>query len=332
MILISMSLFLAALQTSVYALRSVAVASPRISTKLVLLLHTSPSPSSHGSSSNSEIQQASTSSLETNDINITPSTMPPRSKNNKHKIRTRKRKQQSESSFQKLLLEEEEEEEQRSFLFEALQQQGEAAPASSHYQQSKHLKHLDQHLVLVLNADYQPLSHAPLSLWSWQDAIKALFSGKVTVVDTYHPNVLIRAVNINVPLPSVIAFRDYSPRQLYKDKAKKQHRRPPFTRRNVYLRDGFKCQYCNNMFAVHELSIDHVHPRCKGGRLCWENAVTCCKSCNGRKGFLLPSELNQVGMKLVKDPKCPSHYDLGILALKFSKKRYIHPAWEPYII
>jgi len=206
MILISMSLFLAALQTSVYALRSVAVASPRISTKLVLLLHTSPSPSSHGSSSNSEIQQASTSSLETNDINITPSTMPPRSKNNKHKIRTRKRKQQSESSFQKLLLEEEEEEEQRSFLFEALQQQGEAAPASSHYQQSKHLKHLDQHLVLVLNADYQPLSHAPLSLWSWQDAIKALFSGKVTVVDTYHPNVLIRAVNINVPLPSVIAI------------------------------------------------------------------------------------------------------------------------------
>ena len=97
---------------------------------------------------------------------------------------------------------------------------------------------------------------------------KALFSGKVTVVDTY-PNVLIRAVNINVPLPSVIAFRDYSPRQIYNDKAKKQHRRPPFSRRNVYLRDGFKCQYCNNMFAVHELSIDHVHPRCKGGRLCW---------------------------------------------------------------
>ena len=103
------------------------------------------------------------------------------------------------------------------------------------------------------------------------------------------------------------------------------------------------------MFAVHELSIDHVHPRCKGGRLCWyvpfcvcvylfiylfifihvvhpnnlpasgfltpfyassrENAVTCCKSCNGRKGFLLPSELNQVGMKLVRDPKCPTHYD-----------------------
>ncbi len=152
-------------------------------------------------------------------------------------------------------------------------------------------------------------------------------------MDTYHdPNLLIRAVNVNVPLPSVIAFRDYTPRSYFKGKAKNQVRRPAFTRRNVYLRDEYKCQYCSNMFSTGELSIDHVIPRCMGGILCWENAVTCCRECNGRKGCLLPSELHQVGLKLVRDPKCPTAHDLSLLALKMAKRRDIHPAWEPYLI
>jgi hypothetical protein len=69
---------------------------------------------------------------------------------------------------------------------------------------------LDRHPALLLNADYQPMSSLPLSLWHWQEAVKAVFSGKVTVVDTY-PNVLIRAANLEVPLPSVIALTEYVP-------------------------------------------------------------------------------------------------------------------------
>jgi 5-methylcytosine-specific restriction endonuclease McrA len=117
---------------------------------------------------------------------------------------------------------------------------------------------------LVLNADYQPLSFTPLSLWSWQEAVKAVFRGKVTVVDVYE-NAVIRGVSLEIPLPSVIALNEYV----------SNHKSiPAFTKRNVYLRDEYRCQYCNGeFFSQNDLSIDHVHPRCKGGRLNWENAV-----------------------------------------------------------
>ena len=54
------------------------------------------------------------------------------------------------------------------------------------------------------------MSHLPLSLWSWQEAVKSVFSGKVVVVDVY-PDVYIRAANMKMPLPSVIALTDYAP-------------------------------------------------------------------------------------------------------------------------
>lgn len=91
------------------------------------------------------------------------------------------------------------------------------------------LRNLDRHPALVLNADYQPLSYLPLSLWHWQEAVKAVFNGKVTVVDVY-PDVSIRAASLQVPLPSVIALTDYvSPKYM--------SHTPAFTKRNVFLRD-----------------------------------------------------------------------------------------------
>ena len=38
---------------------------------------------------------------------------------------------------------------------------------------------------LVLNADYQPLSYFPLSLWGWQETIKAVFLDRVNIVAEY---------------------------------------------------------------------------------------------------------------------------------------------------
>ena len=179
---------------------------------------------------------------------------------------------------------------------------------------------LDRHPSLVLNADYQPLRMLPLSIWSWQDTVKAVLSGKAVVVDVY-PGVQVRAVNIEVPVPSVIALREYAPT----GKA-----RPAFTRRNVFLRDGYRCQYCGGLFRTSELSLDHVEPRCLGGRLTWENAATCCRRCNGRKGSLRPSELHRVGMVLRTRPGCPTLFELAAEAAKFVPRR-VHPAWAPFL-
>ena len=166
----------------------------------------------------------------------------------------------------------------------------------------------------------QPLGYMPLSLWSWQDAVKAIFKGSVTVVDVY-PDLTVRASNIKVPLPSVIALNDYVPQKMNK---------PSFTRRNVYLRDQYICQYCNKRFHTVDLSLDHVVPRSKGGPLSWENAVTCCKKCNGLKGSTPLSEISKKGMKLNRKPTCPTQKELAAIAGRMVPKR-VHPTWKPYL-
>eukprot|EP00551_Chaetoceros_affinis_P009534 CAMPEP_0203672448 /NCGR_PEP_ID=MMETSP0090-20130426/8481_1 /ASSEMBLY_ACC=CAM_ASM_001088 /TAXON_ID=426623 /ORGANISM="Chaetoceros affinis, Strain CCMP159" /LENGTH=297 /DNA_ID=CAMNT_0050537767 /DNA_START=497 /DNA_END=1390 /DNA_ORIENTATION=+ len=197
---------------------------------------------------------------------------------------------------------------------------GRADGNEDHKEQVEYLRKLDRHPALVLNADYQPLSVLPLSLWSWQDTVKALFSGKVRVVETY-PGISIRAVNMDVPLPSVIALTDF---------VSQPNQKPAFTRRNVFLRDGYKCQYCTKMYRTNDLSLDHVVPRCAGGKLEWENAVTCCKKCNSRKGSTLPKNLPSVGMKLIREPRVPTKYELAAEAGKMVPRR-VHPTWTPYL-
>eukprot|EP00569_Conticribra_weissflogii_P007618 CAMPEP_0171330232 /NCGR_PEP_ID=MMETSP0878-20121228/1864_1 /TAXON_ID=67004 /ORGANISM="Thalassiosira weissflogii, Strain CCMP1336" /LENGTH=391 /DNA_ID=CAMNT_0011830479 /DNA_START=229 /DNA_END=1404 /DNA_ORIENTATION=- len=184
----------------------------------------------------------------------------------------------------------------------------------------EYCKKLAAHPALVLNADYQPLRMLPLSTWSWQDSVKAVLSGKAVVVDIY-PDLFVRAVHMDMPVPSVIALREYAPT----GKA-----RPAFTRRNVFLRDGYRCQYCYNLFRTSDLSLDHVEPRCFGGKLTWENTVTSCRKCNGRKGCLRPSEIHRVGMKLKSKPKCPTIYELSVEANKFVPRR-VHPTWAPFL-
>jgi len=179
---------------------------------------------------------------------------------------------------------------------------------------------LDRYPSLVLNADYRPLRMMPLSIWSWQNSVKAVLSGKAVVVDLY-PDLYVRAVSIDMPVPSVIALREYAPT------GKSQ---AAFTRRNVYLRDSYKCQYCSERFPTPDLSMDHVIPRSLGGKLDWENTVTSCRKCNGRKGSLLPSELHIVGMQLKSKPRRPSLFELAAEAQKFLPRK-VHPTWAPYL-
>jgi hypothetical protein len=109
---------------------------------------------------------------------------------------------------------------------------------------------------LVLNADFRPLSYFPLSLWSWQDAIKAICLGRVNIVSEYERT--IKSPSFEMKLPSVIALREYI----------RPARHPAFTRFNVFLRDRFQCQYCG---SKDDLAFDHYIPRSKGGRTTWRN-------------------------------------------------------------
>merc|ERR1712157_614941 len=118
--------------------------------------------------------------------------------------------------------------------------------------------------------------------------------------------------------------------------SKNSNRKPAFSRRNVFLRDGYQCQYCNNRFLSHDLSFDHVVPRSKGGHISWENVVTCCHKCNGMKGSLTIDQIHLKGMKLARKPRVPSVFDLAVQAEKFSPGRSnivsrYHPTWIPYL-
>ncbi len=97
---------------------------------------------------------------------------------------------------------------------------------------------LDNCPALVLNADFRPLSYFPLSLWSWQDAVKAVCLDRVNIVSHYDR--VVRSPSFAMRLPSVISLKEYIPAT----------RRPAFTRFNVFLRDRFTCQYCGEPYRV----------------------------------------------------------------------------------
>ncbi len=168
---------------------------------------------------------------------------------------------------------------------------------------------------LVLNADFRPLSYFPLSLWSWQDAVKAVFLDRVNIVSHYET--VVRSPSFEMKLPSVIALKEYV----------HQSRRPAFTRFNVFLRDRFTCQYCSHRFPTHDLTFDHVVPRSRGGRTTWENVVTACGACNLRKGNRMPRD---IGMIPHIAPRQPTAYDLQDAGRGFPPN-YLHASWRDYL-
>ncbi|MBN9063006.1 MAG: HNH endonuclease [Rhizobiales bacterium 65-9] len=165
---------------------------------------------------------------------------------------------------------------------------------------------------LVLNADYRPLSYYPLSLWSWQDAIKAVFMDRVNIVSEYDREV--RSPGFSMKLPSVVSLKSYV----------KPSRHPAFTRFNVFLRDRFACQYCG---AREDLTFDHVVPRSRGGQTTWQNVVAACSPCNLRKGDKMP---DQAQMRPLQWPFQPSLSQLHANGRLFPPN-YLHESWLDYL-
>jgi 5-methylcytosine-specific restriction endonuclease McrA len=165
---------------------------------------------------------------------------------------------------------------------------------------------------LVLNADYRPLSYYPLSLWPWQEVIKAVFLDRVDVVSNYDQ--VVRSPSFEMQLPSVVALKSYVT----------QDRPPAFTRFNLFLRDSFACQYCG---SGEDLTFDHINPRSKGGRTTWENIVTACAPCNLAKGGRTPRE---AGMMIRRRAERPNMFELQENGRRFPPN-HLHESWLDYL-
>ena len=164
---------------------------------------------------------------------------------------------------------------------------------------------------LLLNADAQPVSLLPLSTVTWQEAMRLMFLDKVTVLE-YYDDWEIKTSNDSFKVPSVIMVKDYIHRKT----------RVSLTRTNLYLRDGYTCQYCGDSFDHRELTYDHVLPRSKGGTTNWENIVAACRPCNTNKGSKIMEPLNI--------PYMPTYWNL----IKRSSEIPViihHYSWERFI-
>jgi len=165
---------------------------------------------------------------------------------------------------------------------------------------------------LVLNADYRPLSYLPLSLWTWQEAVKAAWLERVSIIAEYDE--VVHSPSTEIRIPSVVMLKDYV----------KPARSAAFTRFNLFLRDEFSCQYCG---ARGDLTFDHVVPRSRGGRTTWENVVAACGPCNLKKGA---RTLAQTGMQLRRRPRRPSGEELRNIGRKFPPN-HLHESWMDFL-
>ncbi len=139
-------------------------------------------------------------------------------------------------------------------------------------------------LVLLFNETARVVDPADFQLYTWADWAKLRPRGG---------EASIRAVRFRLRVPEVIVLADYD-------------RLPTtavtFSRRNIFKRDRFTCQYCGVQPGSEELTLDHVVPRARGGESRWENCVLACVACNKRKADRTPE---QAGMRLRNEPVQP---------------------------
>lgn len=162
--------------------------------------------------------------------------------------------------------------------------------------------------VLALSSNYEPIGTL-----SWKKAITLLFSNKVSMLEEYEDE--IHSPSMKIKVPSVVVFKTNKFKRINSVR---------FSRKNVWLRDEGKCQYCSLLINSNEFTIDHIHPKCDGGKSTWENVVVSCYKCNQKKG---QKTLKESGLKLLKAPKKPTTLPF-INELVGYYNLNMHPSWE----
>lgn len=145
---------------------------------------------------------------------------------------------------------------------------------------------------LLLNSSFEPLR-----ICSWERAVCLWLDGRVEILSTYTGDsykVYSQIDDWSGYMPAVIRMKKY----VRTDKQKVK-----FSRVNVFGRDGFKCCYCSESLPPSHLTYDHVKPRSRGGKTCWENIVTCCLPCNSKKADRTPEEAGMFLRSMPYKPK-----------------------------
>lgn len=170
--------------------------------------------------------------------------------------------------------------------------------------------------VLVINATFEPIN-----ICSVKRAMVLLTKGAALVE-------VEREVRLHKKFmaPSVVRLKRY---------AEVPRRTQMLSRKNIYIRDGYCCQYCGKKFSAKDLTLDHVVPRSRGGPSKWENLVAACdnhyedekfvRGCNHRKGDKTAEE---AGMKLLRQPRpLTLHTSRGMIRLAGHEE----PSWRKFL-
>jgi 5-methylcytosine-specific restriction endonuclease McrA len=158
--------------------------------------------------------------------------------------------------------------------------------------------------ILVLNTDY-----LPINVTTFKKAFKLIYKGKAEIIED-EDNIIITNKK-SFRKPTVIRLMNY---------VVIPYRKIILSRENIFKRDDGKCGYCT---STKNLTLDHIKPKSKGGLNTWENLVTCCFSCNSKKGDRTPE---QAEMKLLITPFRPNPF-------YFISRIYKNKIdWQPYLM
>ena len=178
---------------------------------------------------------------------------------------------------------------------------------------------------LVLNSDY-----APLTIVSWHKAImwslKTNNSFGIEIIDFYKHDFILGTNNKKYPIPSIAKTKKY---------LKINRQSVTFSRKNLFIRDDYTCQYCGKKFIIQELTYDHVVPKSKWmnknlSPTCWTNIVTACIKCNRNKGSRTPKQANMDLLSIPIKPTKNLKY-LPVTSQLLSIKETMPDEWKSYI-
>jgi 5-methylcytosine-specific restriction endonuclease McrA len=169
--------------------------------------------------------------------------------------------------------------------------------------------------VLVLDSRYEPVKVVTMEL-----GFVLLYAGRVTsILDSER---VLNGVSRVWKVPWIVRLEGCRPRS-------KRLNGPRFSRQNIYLRDGFRCQYCQCSGLSSNLTLDHLLPSAKGGKTTWENIVTACKACNMKKGA---KTIEELGIKLQRPPSRPQLHPTALFPLRYGiTTKNSPPVWLPYL-